>query len=168
VQAFVRWLSPLARRRRFHGALSELSSAQLDRLTRAQDPRDLSLVALAGGTERGAVVGMAQLALDEPASAEFALVVADAWQGQGLGLRLLERLLAHAAEAGVRTLGGFVLADNAAMLELTAKLGFVSRRDLDPDLVRVEKRVAPRTSTFTERLRQRVAQRAVRALGVSV
>lgn len=157
VQAFVRWLSPLARRRRFLGALSELSPAQLDRLTRAQDPRDLSLVALAGGAEGGPIVAMAQYVLDDPASAEFALVVADAWQGQGLGMRLLERLLERAAEAGVRKVSGFVLADNAPMRGLATRLGFDSAPDRE--LVRVEKRLVPPVpaSRFAERVRRLVA-----------
>ena len=143
VQAFVRWLSPLARRRRFLGAVSELSSAQLDRLTRGQDPRDLSLVALAGGAAGGPIVAMAQYALDAPASAEFALTVADEWQGQGLGMRLLECLLGRAAESGVRTMGGLVLTDNAPMRGLATRFGFDSAPDSDPALVRVEKRLAP-------------------------
>jgi acetyltransferase len=159
VQTFVRWLSPLARRRRFLGALSELSPAQLDCLTRARDPRDLSLVALAGDAEGGPIVAMAQYALDDPASAEFALVVADAWQGQGLGMRLLERLLERAAEAGVRKLNGFVLADNAPMRALAARFGFECTPDRDPELVRVERRLTPPApaARFAERVRRLVA-----------
>jgi acetyltransferase len=159
VQTFVRWLSPLARRRRFLGAVSELSPAQLDRLTRVQDPRDLSLVALAGGAEGGPIVAMAQYVRDDPASAEFALVVADAWQGQGLGMRLLERLLAHAGEAGVRKMSGFVLADNVPMRALAARFGFDSAQDGDPELVRVERRLAPPPppNRFAERVRRLVA-----------
>lgn len=139
VQAFVRWLSPLARRRRFLGALRELSPAQLDRLTRVEDPRELTLLALAGDGADATVVAMAQYALDDPSSAEFALVVADAWQGQGLGVRLLERMLARATAAGVRKMGGIVLADNAPMRALARRLGFDSAPDRDPLLVRVEK-----------------------------
>jgi acetyltransferase len=163
VQAFVRWLSPLARRRRFLGALSELSPAQLDRLTRVPDPRELSLLALAGSAKGAPVVAMAQYALDDPSSAEFALVVADAWQGQGLGERLLERLLERAAAAGVRTMGGFVLAENAPMRALATKLGFDCAPDRDPQLVRVQKRLPPsaRTAWVGERMRRFVASLGV-------
>lgn len=159
VQAFVRWLSPLARRRRFLGALSELSPAQLDRLTCVRDPRELSLLAFAGSAQGAPVVAMAQYALDDPASAEFALVVADAWQGQGLGVRLLERLLERAAKAGVRTIGGFVLAENAPMQALAAKFGFDCARDRDPELVRVAKRLpqAPAATGLAQRVRRLIA-----------
>ena len=57
-------------------------------------------------------------------SAEVALVLADAWQGQGLGRRLLETLLGHAASAGIREALGTVLATNVAMLRLVRSMGF--------------------------------------------
>jgi acetyltransferase len=64
------------------------------------------------------VVDMATL------SAEIALVLADAWQGQGLGRRLLETLLEHAASEGIREAVGTVLATNVAMLRLVRSMGF--------------------------------------------
>jgi acetyltransferase len=143
VQQFVRELSPLARRRRFFGALSELSPAQLDRLVGAQAPRALSLVALSANDGEPRIVAMAQYAPDEAEAAEFAVVVADAWQRRGLGARLLELLLERAAWAGVRTMNGFALAENGPMLALAARLGFVSAEDRDPDLVRLERPLAP-------------------------
>ena len=143
VQRFVRELSPLARRRRFFGALSELSPAQLDRLVGAQGPRALSLVALSANEGEPRIVAMAQYAHDESEAAEFAVVVADAWQRQGLGARLLELLLERAALAGVRVMNGFALAENGPMLDLAAKLGFVAAEDRDPDLVRLERPLPP-------------------------
>jgi acetyltransferase len=144
VQQFVRGLSALARRRRFLGAIAELSPAQLDRLTHPRDPRDLSLLALAAGTDGVQIVGMAQYAIDDPSSAEFAVVVADAWHHHGLGERLLEILLASAAAAGVKVVEGFVLPENAPMLALAAKLGFGFTPAADPALVRIEKPLPPR------------------------
>ena len=139
----MRELSPLARRRRFFGALSELSPAQLDRLTGAQNPRDLSLVALSAHAGEPRIVAMAQYATDDQGAAEFAVVVADAWQRQGLGARLLELLLGRAAEAGVQVVNGHVLAENGPMLALAARLGFLSAQDRDPDLVRLERPLPP-------------------------
>jgi len=132
VQQFVRELSPLARRRRFFGALSELSPAQLDRLTGAQNPRDLSLVALSADAGEPRIVAMAQYATDDPGAAEFAVVVADAWQRQGLGARLLELLLGRAAEAGVQVMSGHVLAENGPMLTLARDLASPRRRTAIP------------------------------------
>jgi len=162
VQQFVRELSPLARRRRFFGALSELSPAQLDRLTVAQNPRDLSLVALSAHAGEPRIVAMAQYATDDPGAAEFAVVVADAWQRQGLGTRLLELLLGRAAEAGVQVMSGHVLAENGPMLTLAARLGFAAAEDRDPDLVRLETPLPPPSRGarwVADRLRQFVARR---------
>ncbi|HET9044229.1 MAG TPA: GNAT family N-acetyltransferase [Burkholderiales bacterium] len=163
VQQFVRELSPLARRRRFFGALSELSPAQLERLTGAQNPRDLSLVALSAHAGEPRIVAMAQYATDNPGAAEFAVVVADAWQRQGLGARLLELMLGRAAEAGVQVLKGFALAENAPMLALAARLGFALTDDRDPDLVRLERPLPPSRGArwVADRLRQFVACRPV-------
>lgn len=162
VQQFVRELSPLARRRRFFGALSELSPAQLDRLTGAQNPRDLSLVALSADAGEPRIVAMAQYATDDPGAAEFAVVVADAWQRQGLGARLLELLLGRAAEAGVQVMSGHVLAENGPMLTLAARLGFAAAEDRDPDLVRLERTLPPprRAGWFAGQFRRLVTSRA--------
>lgn len=162
VQQFVRELSPLARRRRFFGALSELSPAQLERLTGAQNPRDLSLVALSAHAGEPRIVAMAQYATDDPGGAEFAVVVADAWQRQGLGVRLLELLLGRAAEAGVQVMNGYALAENAPMLALAARLGFALTDDRDPDLVRLERTLPTprRAGWFAGQYRRLVTSRA--------
>ena len=161
VQRFVRELSPRARRLRFLGAVAELSPAQLDVLTGAEDPRDLSLVALSANAGGPRIVAMAQYASGDPPAAEFAVVVADAWQRQGLGERLLGMLLARAAEVGVRAMNGFVLADNWPMLALAAKLGFAAAEDGDPNLVRVDRPLPPprRAVWFAEQLRRLVTRR---------
>ncbi len=62
---------------------------------------------------------------------EFAIVVADDWQHQGLATRMLCSLMRHAAGVGLRRLVGDVLATNHGMLALAAGLGF--RRLRHPD-----------------------------------
>ncbi|BDB26598.1 GNAT family N-acetyltransferase [Cupriavidus sp. P-10] len=61
--------------------------------------------------------------------AEFAVVVADGWQGQGLGRRLITRLREHARAAGLRAMRGDVLSENRRMLAILRDLGFSSRRN---------------------------------------
>jgi len=75
----------------------------------------------------------------DSADAEFAIAVADEWQGAGLGRELLVRLSAHAREHGVRRLFGDVLWGNNAMLGLARELGAVlKRRPGDATVVQVE------------------------------
>jgi len=89
--------------------------------------------------EREALIGVARYVLDAGGeSCEFALVVADAWQGRGIGRRLMEKLIAVARERGLKRIYGEVLATNRAMLELARKLGFeIGRHPDDATVTRV-------------------------------
>jgi len=128
VQAFVRTLSPQTRRERYFCAINELSPRQLERMTFGGSARDLSL----GAFEEEEIVAIA-----EYADGEFAVVVADAWQGLGIGEALMLRLLEHARESRLPALHGLVRGGNRAMLRLAGRLGFRSARDADPGFVRV-------------------------------
>jgi len=55
-------------------------------------------------------------------------VVADAWQGRGIGRRMLEKLIAVARGRGLARIYGDVLSTNHGMLAFCRKLGFVSSR----------------------------------------
>lgn len=131
VQEFVRRLSLQSRRERFFAPVSELSP---DALARVISSPGLSVAAW----HDGSIVALAQYARGA-AEAEFAVVVADDWRGQGLGEALLGLLVSDARRTGVRTLAGLALAGNRAMRALARKLGFALRRDDDPDLVRMER-----------------------------
>ena len=140
VQAFVRRLSAESRLRRFFAPINELTERQLERVTTGNGPDDLSLAAFDGA---GRIVGMAQYALEDGASAEFGVVVEDRLQRSGLGARLVGELLERARERGLAALNGLVLYDNWPMLGLAAKLGFRLWEDPDPALMRVEKALQP-------------------------
>ena len=142
VQQFVRGLSVRSRRNRFFSSLRELSPSQLERVTRSSPPDELALVGESAdmdGSPR--IVAMAQYAADEALDAEFAIVVDDAWQREGLGTQLLGTLAEHAARAGLITFGGLVLADNWPMLELLARFDYETVTDSDPRVIRVIKRL---------------------------
>jgi len=141
VQQFVRGLSGPSRFNRFFAPVRELSSDQLDRVTRSRSSREIALL---GETTEGAesrIVAMAQYSACEPLDAEFAIVVDDAWQRQGLATQLLGVLAEHAARAGIATGAGIVLADNRPMLALLARLDCELVGDRDPRVIRVTKRL---------------------------
>jgi len=58
-------------------------------------------------------------------------VIADAWQGRGLGEALLRALVRAAAGADVPALTGITLAANYPMRDLARRVGFSVRRDPD-------------------------------------
>jgi acetyltransferase len=133
LQAFVRALSPQTRRERYFSAIQELTPRELERMTRPVAAADMVLAAFDGE----GVVGVA-----ECSGGEFALVVADAWQGSGLGRSLMERLLEQARKRKLPALHGIVRKGNRAMLRLARSLGFRAARASDPDLVQMELELA--------------------------
>ena len=56
-------------------------------------------------------------------SCEFAIVLADDWQGRGLGTELLARLSERACQEGISRFTAAVAADNAAMARLVRSFG---------------------------------------------
>lgn len=120
-QAFVAGLSPVARFRRFHFGLNELPAALLRAFVSADQQTHVALVAET--VEDGRIVADARYVLDGATrTGEFAIAVADDWQGLGLGSRLMHRLLSQARRAGLARLCGDVLADNEPMLALMRRL----------------------------------------------
>jgi acetyltransferase len=129
--AFVRGLSPDTRHNRLLGGTVAITREYLERLTRIDYARDMALAATVM-LEREILIGVARYVRDaEGAAAEFAIVVADAWHGRGIGRRLLERLAAIARTRGVRQLYGDILSINRPMVGLVKKLGFALSRSGD-------------------------------------
>jgi acetyltransferase len=125
-QAFVRGLSPESRYFRFMNTIRELSPEMLEGATHPDPAREVALVALIHEAPEPRQIGVARCVRADPQadSAEFAIVVADQWQGKGLGSLLMLELIGAARSRGVRRLEGWVLATNHAMLELMRSLGF--------------------------------------------
>lgn len=139
LQAFVRQLSPQTRYYRFMNSLCELTPAQLIRMTQIDYARETTLLAMqsaATQTTRTApqettqapatMVGVAHYASNpDGESCEFAIVVADDWQGTGLAQRLMGELIEAARKQHLKTMYGDFLADNPRMLQFVTRLGFV-------------------------------------------
>jgi acetyltransferase len=141
----------MSRYRRFHGGVSELSPELLKRLTTIDRRHEIALIATTSSFGREVGVGEARYANEDadPDSREFAIVVADAWQGRGLGSKLLQRLISHAQSRNVRRLYGNVLAENASMLGLAREQGFALRHHpRDSHLVRVQRTLSTDSSRF--------------------
>jgi acetyltransferase len=137
---FVEGLSPASRRMRFQSALRTLTPQMLARFTQIDYDREMAIVAMVdeGGREKEAGVAR-YIRLPDGVSCEYAIVVADEWQGRGLGYALMQRLIAVARARGVHRMMGFVLAKNAGMLKMCQELGFsVNGEPDDMQMRRVE------------------------------
>ena len=84
-------------------------------------------------TER--MVGVSRYVTNpDRSSCEFALVVADDFNGKGLGSRLMLSIMDVAREKGLSEIDGLVLANNPGMLKLMRSLGFsIKAYAEDPD-----------------------------------
>ena len=127
-QAFVRNLSDASRSNRFLHSLKEVSGQMLWRLTRIDYRTHMALVAEIMREGVPVIIAEARYACDpESGSAEFAVAVADDWQGLGLAKALFRRLIGHAASAGFTRLTSETRASNAPVLHLAREAEFSIR-----------------------------------------
>ncbi|HET8823328.1 MAG TPA: GNAT family N-acetyltransferase [Thermoleophilaceae bacterium] len=107
------------------------------------------------GSVGGRIVALANwVRLRDPLAAEVAFAVADEFQGRGIGTRLLERLAAQAAEAGIEEFVAEVLHENAAMLSVFRDAGFTVARAGEAGEVEIRFPIAP-TSGYREQVAAR-------------
>ena len=111
---------------RFFSPIREFSEQMLHRITHIDCRYEIVLIAL---DLEGNMLGNSTICiLDDEKHAEFAVLVADEWQGQGIGAALLKRCLKLAKARGVEIVKGWVLSENTKMLALGNKLGFVRKQ----------------------------------------
>jgi GNAT superfamily N-acetyltransferase len=113
-------LSPETVYRRFHAPVHRLPDETVRRLVTVDHDLREAVVAVVGGE----VVGVARYdrPLDDPSTAEVAVVVEDAWQRAGIGRQLLAALTDLATRRGVRTFTATVQPDNRPVLGLVRRL----------------------------------------------
>jgi len=142
-QDFVRNLSEQSRFFRFMRVMQELTPEMLARFTQIDYDREMAFIALSDGPTGTTELGVCRYVTNPDGdSAEFALVVADAYQGKGIGTKLMQALMTTAKNRGLKMLEGEVLTQNRPMRGLMSKLGFVEEPVPDDDeLVHVYKRL---------------------------
>ncbi len=132
-QAFVRNLSPESRYFRFMRTLAELTPEMLVRFTQIDYDREMAFLACVVRDGRETEVGVARYVTNpDGRTCEFAVVIADEWQGRGIAARLMTELMRVARERGLQVMEGEVLAANARMFHLMRNLGFVVAPGDDP------------------------------------
>ena len=134
LQELMHHLSPESRYFRFVSSITELPPTMLARFTLIDYDREMALVAVVkqrvaaddgsfSETER--IVGVSRYITNpDQSTCEFALVVADDFNGKGLGSRLMLSIMDVARDKGLQEIDGLVLANNPGMLKLMRSLGF--------------------------------------------
>jgi acetyltransferase len=130
--------------RRYFQALGLAQRTAHERLTRLcfiDFDRQMALVAERKVPETGAreILGVGRLSkLLGTDRAEFALLIVDSVQRQGLGTELLRRLLEIARNERIHRMQGEILVENFPMQRLCEKLGFRLRHSPEQSIVEAE------------------------------
>lgn len=126
---------------RFFSAHGPLRPDEVFRFTNVDGHDRMALVA----TVRDGIIGVARYDRSDPSSdeAEVAFVVADAYQGRGVGTLLLETLAAYARTQDVSRFRAETLAHNEAMKSVFRHAGFAVESSFDLDVVDVRMDIQP-------------------------
>ena len=138
---FVRDLSVQAKRFRFMGTVNELSPEMLARFTQIDYRTEMALVAFLGEPGKQVQMGVARYIINpDRRSCEFAIVISDKVQQQGIGTRLMKALMDAARERGLTVIEGTVLRENESMLKLMEELDFsIVQSPEERDIMMVER-----------------------------
>ncbi len=124
-QAFMDDLSNQSKYSRFMGNIKELSPAMLVRFTQIDYDKEMAMVASYHDEKHERIIGITRYIFNpDGETAEFAIVVADAWHHKGIGSKLLTSLINIAKNKGIKSIEGMVFSSNASMLELVRHHGF--------------------------------------------
>jgi RimJ/RimL family protein N-acetyltransferase len=126
-------LSPESIRMRYFSSHPHLSQIETARLTTVDHRDRQAFVVVADGE----IVGVGRYVRANTDDAEVAFIIADAWQGRGLGSVLLQQLAGHARRCGFRRLTASTLAHNRPMLAVFRGSGMPMRMSLDAGVVDV-------------------------------
>ena len=129
---FVHDLSDQSRYLRFLHAIRELTPEMLVRFTQIDVAREVALIAVEATGQGAREVGVARcVTLPDGSTCEFAIAVADEWQGSGLARELMQSLITAARDRGLAVMQGVRLRTNVRMGRLARSLGFESAMDDD-------------------------------------
>jgi acetyltransferase len=123
--------SPEDRRMRVRGVLKRLPERMARAFCTVDDTRDVALV-LVPEDAPGTLAGGARVMRDREGTAgEYAVSMASAMKGRGLGRLVLGIALGVAAETGMTRVWGLVDRKNDGMRALARRLGMAERADPD-------------------------------------
>ncbi|HYB75335.1 MAG TPA: GNAT family N-acetyltransferase, partial [Nitrososphaerales archaeon] len=134
---FINSLSEESSRLRFFSIVRNLPHGDLVRFCNIDYDREMAIVAEVKQGGRSREIGVARLIAEpDQKRGEFAVVIADQYQGRGLGRKLLDMLIDIAEGKHLGSIYGVILRDNTPMLSLCKEMGF----SLSPeeDLMRAE------------------------------
>ena len=121
---------------RFFSLISDFTHEMAVRYVVCDYDRELALVAETAHEGKRMLVGIGRLVADPMHdTAEFAVIVPDAWQNRGIGRTLTDACLRVAKEWGVAKVTATTLHQNTRMIRIFRHRGFKIEQDGDDDTV---------------------------------
>jgi len=115
-------------RTRFFSSMRDFSHEWLILFCNIDYDRHMAIVAEITENGKRKIIGVGRLVMEPDfQSGEFAIVIHDRYQREGLGYKLVEMLIGIGRERGLEEVVGNVLAENEKMLKLARKLGFTTQ-----------------------------------------
>ena len=117
--------SERTQRYRFFQLIKDISHDQLIRYTQIDYDREIAIIAEVTENGNKMMAGVARLIADQyNETAEFAIVIADPWQNQGLGNKFTDYICEIAKARGIQKIYANILAINHIMLHMFRTRGF--------------------------------------------
>jgi len=131
--AFNNSLSKEDRYKRFFGEVGQLSHEAMAKMTQIDFDREMAFIASWRDNENNLHTLGVVRAITNPDNqeTEFAVVIRSDLQGQGLGRRLMVKMIDYCKDRQTQTMTGITLPQNGGMVALAKALGFKVKLDLD-------------------------------------
>ncbi|OIQ45473.1 MAG: protein acetyltransferase [Gammaproteobacteria bacterium MedPE] len=126
-------LSKEDRYKRFFGEVGQLSHEQMAKMTQIDFDREMAFIAsYRDENEKFHTLGVVRAITDaENQETEFAVVIRGDIQGQGLGKLLMLKMINYCKQRNTHIMTGLTLPQNAGMINLSRKLGFKVKFDIE-------------------------------------
>jgi len=124
---FIDGLSERTRYERTMGLRHAPSPQRIEELVHVDYKDCMAFVATVGDEGAQRFIGIARYVREGGRGCEFAVVVADEWQGRGIGSALMCSLIAYARAHSIPALDGVILATNSRMVALARRMGMTLR-----------------------------------------
>lgn len=129
IRTLVQNMSAESRYFRFLHTIKDLTPLMVAQFTKLDYDRQIAFVAerVTDSDEDSEIIGVSRYTKTSNDNAgEFAVSVADHWQGHGVASTLMNLLIAHAMEQNLKSLFGDVLRTNVAMQKLMQSMNFIA------------------------------------------
>ncbi len=144
LQRFHKTLSADTIFRRHFGFQMELTDARAQYFSHVDGVNRVAFVAI-DPDDPDELIGVVRFDRDEPGGreAEYAALITDRWQGQGIGIGMTCLLVNAAIERGITTIYAIVQPDNWRMITLFRNLGLPETISFIDDVERIELSIGP-------------------------